>query len=673
MRFSEQLLATVRDRASIASYAGRKLSWDNRKSQPAKGDYWACCPFHGEKTSSFHVLDRKGLYKCFGCGEAGDIFKLAMKLEGLSFPEAVERIANDAGVTLPREPMEDSGALQRRKRLYEACTAAQTGFVEALASREGDKARAYLEKRGLDAATRQKFGLGYAPAGPAFIANRLMALGFTEAEVREAGLAKGDDGRRPYDHFRDRVMFPIADAQGRIVGFGGRALDPNQPAKYVNSPETPLFSKGRLLYRHKEAREILARTKGKGLIVAEGYLDVIAFERAGVPAVAPLGTALTEDQLELLWRAGPAPILCFDGDKAGLRAADRALDLALPKLAPNRTIAVAILPEGQDPDDVFRASGPEALASLLEHAKPAVEALVAREIAREPLTTPEARAGLKQRLRDAAGRIADADTRREYLKDVLARADAALAGALPRREWRPSGGGKFKGGKGGGSFQPASASAELKARLAGAARPGDAPAIEQLLRGACESALILERGGELLADLAIADPDLDRIRDALLRLRAAGETVDQSALSRHLADSGEESAAACVRRWPASPWLTKTADADEEGVAGPIDAAPATSDLAVDAFALHASETSDEELRRRDEAEWRRRLEGEWMALATLLVTRPEIEADLAGLLARDGLDDDAFARAVAMKRAQRDVDRALLAAREARPPTTDP
>lgn len=695
MRFSDQFIASVRDRASIARYAERKLTFDRRKSQPAKGDFWACCPFHSEKSPSFHVLDRRGLYKCFGCGAQGDIFGLAMQLEGLSFPEAVARIAEEAGIALPRDTNEDPSALARRKRLYDVVAAAQAAFTQALATPEGAGALAYLEKRGLDAATRARFGLGYAPAGPTWLVPRLRTAGYTEAELREAGLARGDDGRRPWDFFRDRITFPIADSQGRIVGFGARALDPAAPAKYVNSPDTPLFSKGRLLYRLKEARETLARSKGAGLIVAEGYMDVIAFERAGIPAVAPLGTALTEDQLELLWRAGSTPVFCFDGDAAGLRAADRALDLALPKLAPSRTLAIAVLPEGLDPDDVYRRDGPEALAPLLAQARPAVEALAEREIRREPLTTPEQRAGLKQRLREAAGRVQDEGTRREYLRDLLARADAALNQSLPRREWKPrerrpegSGGGGQGGGYGGGGSGPGggrrfgperlpSPTAELRARVQATPRPGTRPAIEQVLRGACESPQVLDRGAELLAELAIADPDLDRIRDALLHLRTTGEPVDQEALSRHLAQSGEESAAACVRAWrllrpPPAPSRAKAgpAPASPLPAAGEPGAPALTGDAGVADDADPPMLSAEETIRRQEEALWRQRLEAEWMALATSLVTQPEIEADVASLLARDHLDDDAFARAVAMRKAQRDVDRALIAAREAPGPT---
>jgi len=665
MRFSDQVIAAVRERASIVRYAERKMTFDRRKSQPARGDFWACCPFHNEKSPSFHVVESKGIYHCFGCGETGDVFKLAMKLEGLSFPEAVTRIAEEAGVALPRETNEDHTAHAQRKRLFDACAAAQAAFAQALTAPDGAKALAYLERRGLDAATRARFGLGYAPAGPTWLLAKLQAQGFVEADIRAAGLAKGEDGRRPWDFFRDRVTFPIADAQGRIVGFGARAMDPEAAAKYINSPDTPLFSKGRLLYRLKDARENLARTKGKGLVVAEGYMDVIAFERAGIAAVAPLGTALTEDQLELLWRSGPEPIFCFDGDGAGLRAASRALDLALPKLSPSRTLRVAVLPEGLDPDDVFRRDGAAALMPLLDLAKPAVEALAGREIAREPLDTPEKRAGLKQRLREAAGRIQDEATRREYLRDLLARADAALTAAAPPRRSRERG----SWGKDGGAprFQgerPPVASPELRARVLGELRPGLRPAVEQILRGASECPDVLDQGIDLFAALPIPDPDLDRIRSAILQRRADGEAVDQDALSRHLAQTGDESAAALVRAWRSlrPPPAPKRASA-VPGSAAPMPVAATSEDVA---GAMGASVVSaEDDLRRQEEALWRRRLEGEWMALATLLVTQPEIEADVAGLLARDELDDDGFARAVAMRRAQRDADRALIAARE--------
>ena len=260
--------------------------------------------------------------------------------------------------------------------------------------------------------------------------------GFTMEEIASAGLAyPGEDGRRPVDVFRNRVMFEIQDGGGKVIAFGGRALDKDAKAKYLNSPETPLFHKGRNLYRLKQARELLSKSKASGLVVAEGYVDVIAFERAGIAAVAPLGTALTEDQLQLVWRAGPEPILCFDGDAAGLRAADRALDLAIPHLAPEKTVRIALLPPGEDPDDLYRRAGPEALKPVIEAAKPAFEALLPAKKRARALTTPEARAGFKARLKDAANRITDADTKSFYFTELMARAETLLR--PEKKPWFP--------------------------------------------------------------------------------------------------------------------------------------------------------------------------------------------------------------------------------------------
>jgi DNA primase len=690
MLFSDDFKDLVRSRASIAAYASGKLAFDQRRSNVARGDYWACCPFHGESTPSFHILDRKGVFKCFGCGAAGDIFTLAIKLEGLSFPEAVARIADASGIALPKDSREDDGALARRKRLFEACAAAQETFASALRSSDGARALAYLEKRGIDAQARTQFGLGYAPAGPSWLMAKLTARGFSEADLRAAGLVKGDEGRRPWDFFRDRVTFPIADAQGRIAGFGGRAMDASAVAKYLNSPETPLFSKGRLLYRLKEARERLARGPASPLVVAEGYIDVIAFERAGVAAVAPLGTAIGEEQFDLLWRASSEPVFCFDGDGAGRRAADRALNLALPKLAPGRTLRVALLPEGLDPDDVFRRDGPEALAALLSGAEPAIEAIARREIERAPLDTPEQRAGLKQRMAELAGRIQDPGVRREYLRELARRADQAVYGATrrsgpsragARTDWRP------------GQRTPVIApSAELKAVVAAGGRPGLRPSIEHVLRGASESPDLLETGCDLLAAMAIPDADLHEIREALLEQWAAGEPVDPEALSRHLAATGADSAAALVRSWrslrPPSAPIKRGPDPFQVLVEGGLGSvgSDASSDaasvghLAVQSSAnaaelaaqASAAAAAAEELLRRQEAVLRRkRLEAEWKALATVLVTHPEIKADVAGLSARDEINDDEFARAWAMGRAKLEGDRALIAARET-PPAPD-
>ncbi len=564
MRFSDAFLRSLRERVSIADYAGRRLAWDRRKSQPARGDYWACCPFHSEKSPSFHVLEGKGIYKCFGCGAAGDIFTLSMQLEGGSFPETVARIAGFAGVALPEDEREDKEAADLRRRLQGLVARAAALFGEALTAPEGRAARAYLERRGFTPDLCRQFGIGYAPGPWTWTIDKLKSA-YPLDDLVLAGLARaGEAGKRPIDMFRDRITFEIADTSGKVIAFGARALDPAASAKYINSPETPLFHKGRTLYRLKQARELAAKAKAEGLVVGEGYLDVIAFERAGIGAAAPLGTALTEDQLQLLWRAGPAPVLCFDGDSAGQRAAARALDLALPHLGPGRTVKFALAPPGQDPDDVFRAGGAGALKALIDAAQPAVRMLFERERRAGPLDTPEAKAGFKQRLKAAAGRIQDEETRRFYLREVLALADATLWTRGP-----PQGAGAWKG-RGQGRAPPAAVTPELKA-LAGARRDDT---VERLVRLAVDHPSLLDRGGDALAGLASPDRDIECIKSALLDLWHGAQSVDRAALSLHLRQLGEMRAAARLDAWPRPKISSEDGERDWMALAASESAAP---------------------------------------------------------------------------------------------------
>ena len=607
MRFSDTFLRQVRDRVSIADYAGKKLSWNARKTRAAAGDYWACCPFHQEKSASFHVLDQKGIFNCFGCGEKGDVFTLAMKLEGLNFPEAVARIAELAGMELPQDDFADRGEDARRKRLIQLAARTARLYGEALAGREGKEARDYLKSRGFDSELCNRFGIGYAPGGYTWTIDKLKADGFTLEEMVAAGIARdGEEGRRSIDTFRDRVTFEIADASGKVIAFGGRALKKDEKAKYINSPECALFSKGRTLYRLKQAREIASKNKAPGLIVAEGYLDVIAFERAGIGAVAPMGTALTEDQLQLVWRSGGEPTLCFDGDEAGKRAADRSLDLALPHLGPGRTVKIAYAANGEDPDDIFRRAGAEALNALLAAAAPASTALFEREKNRRALTTPEARAAFKSALRDAVNKIADTDTKRLYFSDLMARADAAIR--TDRPPFEPQKSGNFHRGP----KPPAPPTAELKAFSAIAT---SRPAAEAFLCAAADYPNVLARFSEWIERLAIPDPDLAAIRTALLGLFESAEspqTIDRNALSLHLTRSGQERAAARLSRWP-KPRPLSGADAD---------------------------------------------VEAEWLALATREVVLPAIREELDELRAQAGRGDDAaFARFQALSREARDIE----------------
>ncbi|MCB2119090.1 MAG: DNA primase, partial [Rhodobacteraceae bacterium] len=372
-------LDELRNRTSLSRVVGRKVTWDNRKSNQAKGDFWAPCPFHQEKTASFHVDDRKGYYYCFGCHAKGDAVSFLREAENMGFMEAIEVLARDAGMQMPARDPQAAQRADRRSQLAEVMEAAVQHYRMQLRTTAGAPARDYLSRRKLSEADRDRFEIGFAPEGWQGLWDHLKAKGIVDDLILAAGLAKpSTKGKAPYDVFRNRIMFPIRDARGRCIAFGGRAMDPGDSAKYLNSPETELFDKGRSLYNHGPARE--AAGKGEPLIVAEGYMDVIALVTAGFhAAVAPLGTAITEDQLRLLWRIHPEPLVMLDGDAAGIRAAMRLVDLALPMLEAGYGLRFVILPEGMDPDDLIRARGPQAMRDLLETAQPMVNLLWQRE------------------------------------------------------------------------------------------------------------------------------------------------------------------------------------------------------------------------------------------------------------------------------------------------------
>jgi DNA primase len=352
MRFSDAFLDEIRNRLPITQVVGEHVLWDKRKSQPGKGDMWACCPFHGEKSPSFHADDRRGRYHCFGCGASGDHFRFLTEKTGMSFPEAVELLAGRAGVPMPTRDEKAEKRAEARRSLYDVMELATAYFIEALAHNVGARARGYLLERGVSGSMQQRFRIGYAPDSRNGLKEFLAANGVSAKEMADTGLVvHGEDIPVPYDRFRNRLMFPITDFRGRVIAFGGRALSADVAAKYLNSPETELFHKRQTLYNGQAARQ--AGYDGKPLIVVEGYLDVIAAVAAGFEgAVAPLGTALTEDHLNLLWRMTDIPVLCFDGDSAGMRAAERSIDIALPMLKPGKSVKIVTLPGGLDPDDL---------------------------------------------------------------------------------------------------------------------------------------------------------------------------------------------------------------------------------------------------------------------------------------------------------------------------------
>jgi len=411
-------LDELRGRLSLGQVVGRKVMWDARKSNPGKGDLWAPCPFHQEKTASFHVDDRKGYYYCFGCHAKGDAISFVRETENVGFAEAVEILAREAGMAVPARDPAAQAVQDARGRLVAVMEQAVQHYRLQLATGAAAGARDYLARRGLDAAALERWEIGFAPAGWQGLRDALAARGVSDADMLAAGLVRtSDKGKAPYDVFRDRIMFPIRDARGRAIAFGGRAMDPKDAAKYLNSPETVLFDKGRSLFNHGPARE--AAGKGRPLIVAEGYMDVIALVQAGFPSVvAPLGTAVTPDQLRLMWRIAPEPVIALDGDKAGLGAAMRLIDLALPLLEAGQSLRFALMPQGLDPDDLIRAQGAGAMQALVEAAVPMVQLLWRRETEGQSFDSPERKAALDKRLREVIKVIADPSIRGHYGEDI---------------------------------------------------------------------------------------------------------------------------------------------------------------------------------------------------------------------------------------------------------------
>ncbi len=421
MRFSNSFLDEIRDRVPISDVIGRRVSWDKRKTNVSRADYWACCPFHGEKSPSFHCEDRKGRYHCFGCGVTGDHFRFLTELEGLSFPEAVQQIADMAGIAMPiADPVMEKREKERTS-LLDVMELATQFFQDQLQTANGARARAYLRDRGLTGRTIETFRLGFATDSRNALKEFLAGKGVPKEQIEACGLVvHGPEVPVSYDRFRDRIMFPILSSREKVIAFGGRAMSPDAPAKYLNSNETELFHKGNVLYNFTRARRAAQGANGDGTIVAvEGYMDVIALHQAGIEnAVAPLGTALTENQLELLWRMTPQPVLCFDGDGAGIRAANRAADLALPHIKPGRTVRFALLPDGKDPDDLVRNEGRAPFDKVMSQAKPLAEMIWGREINTGQFETPEAKAELEARLKQLVAVIADENVRRHYQQDM---------------------------------------------------------------------------------------------------------------------------------------------------------------------------------------------------------------------------------------------------------------
>ena len=526
-------LDELRGRLSLGQVVGRKVMWDNRKSNPGKGDLWAPCPFHQEKSASFHVDDRKGFYYCFGCHAKGDAISFVRETENVSFVEAVEILAREAGMPLPDRDPQAQAKSDRRTLLVGVMEQAVQWFRLQLKTGAAAEARAYLVKRGLSEAAQGRWDIGFAPDARQGVFGYLTGKGVAPDLVIDAGLAAlPDGGGTPFDRFRDRIIFPIRDARGRAIALGGRAMDPAAKAKYLNSPETALFDKGRGLYNIGPARE--AAGKGQPLVVAEGYMDVIALSEAGFGAVvAPLGTAITEDQLRLMWRVSPEPIITLDGDTAGQRAAMRLIDLALPLLEAGQGLRFAMLPQGLDPDDLIRAQGAGAMRSVLEAAVPMVNLLWQRETAGREFDSPERKATLDKTLRAVIATIKDPSIRGHYGEAIKQLRWALFGQRKPVARTPGRGFGKSFPG-----MAAAGASAGAKASLL-----AGATAVEDHLREAVILATLIANP-EVLAGF---ETDLEQLechgsghralRDSILR-RARPDLTPEELKAEIIADLG---------------------------------------------------------------------------------------------------------------------------------------
>jgi DNA primase len=553
-RFTPEFLDEIRARLPVSEVVGRRVQLKK------KGREWAgLSPFNKEKTASFFVNDAKGFYHCFSSGKHGDIFRFLMETEGVGFPEAVERLASQAGLEMPKSAPQEERRAERQRTLVDVMDMAAKFFEAALAGRAGTAARAYLDKRGLTDATRSAFRLGYATADRNALKAHLLSQNVPIADLIETGLViHGEDIAEPYDRFRDRIMFPIQDARGRIIAFGGRAMQADAQAKYLNSPETSLFHKGHVLFNHHRARTAAHQTET--VIAVEGYMDVIALAQAGIHhTVAPLGTALTEGQLELLWRMGQEPVLCFDGDKAGQRAAHRAIDVALPHLKPGRSLRFAFLPDGQDPDDLVRASGRDAVESVIEQARPLVDVLWERELEAGPTDTPERRAALERRIKSLIALIQDETVRRHYGTAMAEKfqifTPQPMNAPVPfQRRWNP------------GERRP-------KAGFREAIRPS--PGLRQAAGGGRikvrEAALLvalirhprlIERHAETLSEIELTAPDLVRLRGAAIDAAAHGEGDSLELMEAAIARAGLSAALSRVEAalTPGLWWAGPAAD-----------------------------------------------------------------------------------------------------------------
>ncbi|MEQ8388612.1 MAG: DNA primase [Alphaproteobacteria bacterium] len=524
MAFPPEFLEELKTRTRLSDVVGRHVAL-TKKGRELTG----LCPFHQEKTPSFWVNDEKGVFHCFGCGASGDALEFVMRTEGLAFRDALEKLAQAAGLEVPAGSREDQEAGEKRQTLLGALEIATAYFKAQLRAPGGTAAVAYLKARGVSGEVAARFHLGFAPDRRGALYEELRKANVPENIMIEAGLVgRSDHDGTLYDRFRDRIIFPITDVRGRVIGFGGRTLGDGKP-KYLNSPETPLFHKSRVLYGLGPARKAAYDT-GE-IIVAEGYMDVIALSQAGFrAAVAPLGTALTEDHLRLLWRGAPEPVLCFDGDAAGQRAAARAAERALALLAPGYSLRFAYLPAGEDPDSLIQTAGPAAMRALITEARPLVDQLWAMETADRRFETPERRARLDQRLEEITRQIADPAVRRHY-RDAFFRLSRQFFGEKTRKSGGLAGRGgkKWRQDRDFGLDWGPNAGEGTRTRL-------DAARLRQriLLATLVNHLSIMDEVAEELGTLGFADGQLDRLRQEVINVASLHPDIDSEGLKDHL-------------------------------------------------------------------------------------------------------------------------------------------
>ncbi|MBV9859794.1 MAG: DNA primase [Alphaproteobacteria bacterium] len=520
MAFPPGFLDELRNRVSLAGLVGRRVRLVRRGRE-----YAGLCPFHNEKTPSFYVVEDKGFFHCFGCGAHGDAIGFTMRIDNVDFIEAIEKLSAEAGLRVPKQSAGDRERAQRQKTIFEALEAAAEFYRERLWSGAGARARAYLAERGLDEATIRSFRLGWAGDDRRAL-RRALAAAYPESLLVKAGLLRASEsGGDPHDYFRERVMFPIGDRAGRVIAFGGRTLADAQP-KYLNSPEHPLFEKGRVLYGWATARAAIGREPATPAIVVEGYMDVIALHRAAFAgAVAPLGTALTEAQLQELWRLAAEPVLCFDGDAAGQRAATRALRRALPLLRPGYSLRFAVLPGGEDPDSLIRHDGRAAFDEILGAARPLSALLWETELGSRPADTPERRADLRRRLDEDLALIADPTVRGEYRAFLLDRFYSTMRTARLGR------------GAGRQALKRAAPNSAIEDRWLPRTTQGHRQR-ELLLRIVLHFPALIDAVEEELATLEMPEPELDRLRREILNAQALRPGLDAEGLQQHLVLNG---------------------------------------------------------------------------------------------------------------------------------------